>query len=78
MVIADFHLDELDGLAAIVGLRADHGADLPAALVTADRSAEVREQAEQRGVRLLNKPVKPAALRALLSQWRIARSAAAE
>ena len=78
VVIADFHLDELDGLAAIVGLRADHGQDLPAALVTADRSAEVREQAEQRGVRLLNKPVKPAALRALLSQWRIARSAAAE
>ncbi len=77
-VVADFHLDELDGLAAIAGLRQDHGADLPAALLTADRSPEVREQAEERGVRVLNKPARPAALRALLSQWRLARRAAAE
>ncbi len=77
-VIADFHLDELDGLASIAGLRADFDADLPAALLTADRSTEVRDQAEERNVRLLHKPVRPAALRALLSQWRVARRIAAE
>ena len=41
---------------------------LPAVLVTADRSGEIKKQAENAGVPILNKPVKPAALRALLSQ----------
>jgi Na+/proline symporter/signal transduction histidine kinase len=77
-ILADYHLDERDGLDAIARLRADHGADTPAALLTADRSPDVRDLAEQRNVRVLNKPVRPAALRALLSQWRMARRAAAE
>jgi hypothetical protein len=38
----------------------------------------VREQARAEGIQLLNKPVKPAALRALLAQWRVHRVAAAE
>lgn len=78
VVIADFHLDDGDGLAAIKGLRNEHGADLPAILATADRTPEIRLRAEESGVRLLNKPLKPAALRSLLSQWRIARQRAAE
>ena len=55
------------------------GADLPAILITADRSPHVREEARTRAsIQLLNKPVKPAALRALLAQWRVAARAAAE
>jgi len=71
-IIADFHLDEADGLAAIATLRGRFGAQLPAMIVTADRSAAMREKIAACGVRLLHKPLRPAALRALLSQWRLA------
>jgi CheY-like chemotaxis protein len=49
-------------------LRHNVGGHLPAALVTADRTATVRKLAEERGIAVLNKPVKPAALRATISQ----------
>ncbi len=78
VVIADFHLDDGDGLQAIAGLRADHGEDLPAVLLTADRTTEIGQRAEELGAHVLHKPLKPAALRALLSQWRVARRDAAE
>jgi CheY-like chemotaxis protein len=51
---------------------------LPAILITADRSPDVRETARREGVQVLHKPLKPAALRALLAQWRVLRVAAAE
>ena len=35
-------------------------------------------QARAQGIQVLNKPIKPAALRALLAQWRVLRVAAAE
>ena len=52
------------------------GIEIPAVLVTADHSQEVRDLAAAQEVKLLNKPVRPAALRALLSQWRIMQRAA--
>ena len=76
VVIADFHLDDGDGLAAIAALRQPLGAGLPAVLVTADRSPGLAEQARSAGVAILNKPVKPAALRALLAQLSASRTAA--
>ncbi|MBM3607476.1 MAG: response regulator [Alphaproteobacteria bacterium] len=75
-VIADYHLDHGDGLSAIDALRREFGIELPAVLITADRTNEVRERAEANEVRVLNKPVRPAALRALLSQWNILQRAA--
>jgi hypothetical protein len=45
-------------------------------LVTADRALALRHEARALGVHVLNKPVKPAALRALLAQWRATRVAA--
>jgi CheY-like chemotaxis protein len=76
VLIADYHLDEgSDGLAAIAALRSDAGLDIPAILITADRTLEIREAATAQGVIVLNKPVKPAALRALLTQWRVQRAA---
>ncbi len=71
-VLADYHLDEGDGVDAVVALRWRFGASLPAALVTADRSAEMRTRAREKDVTVINKPLKPAALRALLAQWRAA------
>ena len=65
-ILADYHLGADNGLAVIAALREKYGADTPAALITADRSADVRARAAAAGVSLLNKPLKPAALRALL------------
>ena len=76
VVIADYHLDEGDGLASIASLRKRAGAGLPAILLTADRSPEMREAAAALDVHVLNKPLKPGALRALLAQWRATRLAA--
>jgi CheY-like chemotaxis protein len=59
-------------------LRRHFGMELPAILITADRSRRVRDQARAQDVQVLNKPIKPAALRALLMQWRVQRVAAAE
>jgi CheY-like chemotaxis protein len=76
LMLVDYHLDEGDGLAAITEIRWKLGDDIPAILVTADRSAELRERALKAGIRVLNKPVKPAALRASLAQWNVRRPAA--
>jgi CheY-like chemotaxis protein len=77
-LLVDYHLDEGNGVEAIAELRRRFGADLTAILITADRSPQLREAARAHGIQMLNKPVKPAALRALLTQWRVQRVAAAE
>jgi Na+/proline symporter/signal transduction histidine kinase/ActR/RegA family two-component response regulator len=77
-LLVDYHLDHGDGIAAVAELRSTFGAVLPAILVTADRSAGVREAAHAHRIQVVNKPIKPAALRALLAQWRIQQVAAAE
>jgi len=77
VVVADYHLDDGDGLAAIAAIRTKLGFQVPALLATADRSPEVRDAARAMEVEILNKPVKPAPLRALLSRC-LALNAAAE
>ncbi len=76
-LLIDYHLDHGNGIEAIVALRARYG-ELPAILITADHSPAVREMARAGGIQVLHKPIKPAALRALLAQWRVMRVAAAE
>jgi Na+/proline symporter/signal transduction histidine kinase len=76
VLIADYHLDHGEnGIALISALRQSVGG-LPAILLTADRSPEVREEAAALDIHVLNKPLKPGALRALLAQWRATRLAA--
>jgi Na+/proline symporter/signal transduction histidine kinase len=77
-LLVDYHLDSGNGIEAIAALRWRFGTDLPAILITADRSPAVREEARTRDIQVLNKPLKPAALRALIAQWRVHRMAAAE
>jgi len=67
LVLMDYHLEQTSGLDAIEWLRHNLGGHLPAALVTADRSPAVRALAEDRGIAVITKPVKPAALRATIS-----------
>jgi Na+/proline symporter/signal transduction histidine kinase len=75
-LLVDYHLDKGNGIAAIEALRQRLGADLSAILITADRGPRVREEARLQRIQVLNKPVKPAALRALLTQWSVLRVAA--
>jgi signal transduction histidine kinase/CheY-like chemotaxis protein len=74
-LLVDYHLDRGNGIAAIRDIRHKFGAAIPAILITADRSPPVREAARAYGIVVLNKPVKPATLRALLSQWRSQQTA---
>jgi Na+/proline symporter/signal transduction histidine kinase len=78
LVIADYHLGDGTGIEAIHVLRDAFGGDLPAMLITADRSPEVRAEAEAFGIGLQQKPVRPAALRAYLAQISGIKLAAAQ
>ena len=69
-VLADYHLDHENGLQLIALMREKFGKNLSALLLTADRSLEVRQMADAADVILLNKPIKPAALRAALMRNR--------
>ncbi|WP_428032760.1 PAS domain-containing hybrid sensor histidine kinase/response regulator [Ancylobacter sp.] len=76
VLLVDYHLDTGDGIEAAKQLRWKLGRSLPAALITADRSKRVRDAARATEMEVLNKPVRPAALRALLAQCRASRAAA--
>ena len=71
MILADFHLDKEDGISLINDLRRRARRPIPAILITADRSPAVSEQAHINDIQVLRKPVKPAALRAAMSQLEI-------
>jgi CheY-like chemotaxis protein len=78
VLLVDYHLDQGSGIDAIVELRRRYGGDIVAILITADRSPDAREEARRIDVLLLNKPVKPAALRALITRARLKPPVAAE
>lgn len=68
VILADYHLDHgQTGCDAVHRLRLQFAAELPAVMITADRSDECRRALQKLGVPLLNKPVKPGKLRAVLS-----------
>src|ERR1051326_3131456 len=75
-LLVDYHLDGGDGIDTITELRRRAGRHIPAIVITADRSAHIRDQAQTEGAHVLNKPVKPASLRALIAQWQVRRVAA--
>jgi len=75
-LLVDYHLDGGNGVGAIAELRRRLGRHAPAIVITADRSLHVREEVRAQGAHLLNKPIKPASLRALITQWRVQRIAA--
>ena len=76
LIIADYHLDKGDGIAAIRALRDDLDRPIPAILATADRSPEARDAAARQDIVILHKPLKPAPLRAQLARMSAAREAA--
>jgi Na+/proline symporter/signal transduction histidine kinase len=77
LLVVDYHLDSSgDGMQCIERLRSAYAARLPAVLITADRSKAVKALALERDLPVLNKPIKPAALRALIMRLLAARQAA--
>src|SRR6186713_2105384 len=77
-LLVDYHLDRGNGIGAIRDIRRRFGDTIPAILITADRSPAVQLAAREEKIAVLNKPVKPASLRALLGQWRTQQMVAAE
>jgi Na+/proline symporter/signal transduction histidine kinase len=77
IILADYHLDQGTGIGAIAALRAATRTQIPAIIITADNSAELQRDARAKGHAVLRKPVKAAALRALVHQltWRKAIAA---
>jgi histidine kinase len=74
-VLLDVHLDGVEGPALYARLCERWGSAPPVILLTAERDPSLRAIALERGWGFLEKPVRPPALRALLTQLRV-RSAA--
>lgn len=74
-VLADHHLDDdsedRNGLELIGHIRKLRGAHYPVALISADHDTKLTRAARRAGVSLLHKPLRPAALRALLSAFKL-------
>ena len=76
IIISDYHLDREDGCEAIRAIAAACNADIPGIIATADGSNDVRAKAVAEGHAFLQKPIKPAALRALISSLILQHQAA--
>jgi signal transduction histidine kinase len=69
VLICDYHLDHGTGVDAIETIRKVTGRKLPAVIITADHSPEVQRTLRQMGLLQLRKPLKAAALRAVLTRY---------
>ncbi len=69
LIIADYQLDnEQTGLMVIDQVRAQYGDKIPAIILTANTSQKLKNMVQEHGGFFLAKPVKPAALRALIAK----------
>jgi Na+/proline symporter/signal transduction histidine kinase/PAS domain-containing protein len=69
ILLVDYHLDDGEtGLNVIAAIRDEAGTQIPAVILTADHSEEVTQTVLQSGHAILRKPVRPAALRALINR----------
>jgi Na+/proline symporter/signal transduction histidine kinase/CheY-like chemotaxis protein len=76
LILADFHLDDdKDGLELIAEICGEFGRIIPAIVISADQSEALAEEATRRGHAVLAKPIKPAALRALMTRSLVQRAA---
>ena len=69
LILADYHLDHgVVGCEVVKHLREQFACKIPAVIITADRTDQCRRALRRLEAPLLNKPVKPGKLRAVLSQ----------
>lgn len=76
IIVADYHLDEGTGVEAVAAVQAATFATIPAVIISADHSIEVQRDIRRHGYMHLRKPLKAAALRAILMQSVLRRAAA--
>ncbi len=76
LILADYHLENATGIGCIRAIRAKAGHEIPAVLITANYSPDVEGEAREHHLHLLRKPIKPAALRALMMRLTPRRTAA--
>ncbi|MEM1371107.1 MAG: NahK/ErcS family hybrid sensor histidine kinase/response regulator [Pseudomonadota bacterium] len=67
IILADYHLDDGIGPDAVDRVRERCNVELPAIIITADHTDEVEADIRARGLGMLKKPLKAAALRALMN-----------
>ncbi len=71
LIIIDYHLDDgKNGIDGIAALHKTLAPDIPGIVITADRTEEIKAAVEAEGLYLMNKPVRPARLRALIGHIR--------
>jgi PAS domain S-box-containing protein len=69
IILADYHLGETDtGIMALQALYQLWQETIPALVITADRTDAVKEEINAFGAHILTKPIKPAALRAMINK----------
>ncbi len=76
VILADYQLDDELGTDVIVALRKQWRQDIPAVIITADRTRDSMNHLNGLGYPVLHKPIKAAALRSLLNQLVLRRSVA--
>ncbi|HUP91091.1 MAG TPA: NahK/ErcS family hybrid sensor histidine kinase/response regulator, partial [Solimonas sp.] len=75
LALVDYHLDQGEnGVRAAAALAALWGVTVPAIVITADHTQAAKAAAAEHGYALLPKPVKPAALRSLMSRVLLQRN----
>ena len=77
LMLVDYHLDVGTGVEIARELRFLLGVEVPVIVVTADQTPEIQRELRDNGFTLLRKPVRVAALRAVMTQHLMARTAAA-
>ncbi|WP_415900059.1 NahK/ErcS family hybrid sensor histidine kinase/response regulator [Neptuniibacter sp. QD48_11] len=69
IILADYHLSEtLTGIMALNDLAPLLEKPVPSIVITADRTEEVKNEIQDHGSQLLTKPIRPAALRAMINK----------
>lgn len=68
LLIADYHLDDgHNGVDAVAAINARRGTPLPALMITANYSNELKQQMRELGHTLMHKPVRPMKLKTAMS-----------
>ncbi|WP_028292621.1 NahK/ErcS family hybrid sensor histidine kinase/response regulator [Oceanobacter kriegii] len=67
LILADYHLDNGEtGIDAVALMRSELGLDAPVLMITANYTNSLKQEVREQGYRLMNKPVRPAKLKAMI------------
>jgi DNA-binding response OmpR family regulator len=67
--LIDYHLDgAVSGITVAEELRSTWQVDVPGIVITADHTQHAKQAAAMQGYQVLRKPIRPAALRALMNR----------